>query len=473
MFFRQYDLACLSLFSYMIGDPTTGRAVVIDPQRDISGYLADAEANGLRIEMIIETHFHADFLSGHLELAEATGADIVYASDASPDFPIRRVSDRERIELGEVVLEFRHTPGHTPESMSIVVYRSTSDLPSGPGEKGAPWAVFTGDTLFVGDVGRPDLLASVGVTADELARKLYHSLQDQLMSLPDETVVYPAHGAGSACGKSMVDAVSTTIGEQRRSNYALKPMTEDQFVEAVTQGQSVAPLYFAFTADSNRRTRELFDDSEPPAVLDVDTVLALQRDGAVVLDGRAPEFFASGHLRGAVNVGLDGRFAEYAGDVVRAGQSIVLVTDPGRETEARVRLARIGFDRVVGALPTIEGVLAERPELAEQSNRVNADDFGSWCADPDTQIVDLRNPGEQEAGVVPGAIRIPLARLLDRESELDRSRCTVLYCAGGYRSSIGSSLLRSLGFTKVADVLGGFDAWKQSGLPIEQVEAGV
>lgn len=467
MFFRQYDLACLSLYSYMIGDESTGCAVVIDPQRDISGYLADAEANGLAIDLVLETHFHADFLSGHLELAEATGATIAYGSDAVAEFPIRRLADRERISLGDVVLEIRHTPGHTPESISIVVFEHETDA--------EPWAVFTGDTLFVGDVGRPDLLASVGRTADELARHLFRSLNDQLMTLPDSTLVYPAHGAGSACGKSMLDAVSTSIGEQRKSNYALKPMTEEQFVEAVTQGQSVAPLYFAFTADSNRRARELFDDSEAPRVLELDEALRLQADGAVIIDGRSPESFASGHLVGAVNVGLDGRFAEYAGDIVRPGESIILITDPGRETEARVRLARIGFDRVVGALRNVEQLLAEQPStsaLAQRANRVSADDFGSWCADPDLQIVDLRNPGEQEDGIVSGAQRIPLAQLLDRQVELDRSRCTVLYCAGGYRSSIGASLLRSLGFTHVADVVGGFAACESAGVPIDSTPVG-
>jgi hydroxyacylglutathione hydrolase len=451
MFFRQYQLSCLSLFSYMIGDTSTGRAVVVDPQRDISIYLDDARENGLRIERVIETHFHADFLSGHLELAEATGAVISYGSEAVAGFPIEPLAHRQRVSLGEVVLEIRHTPGHTPESISVVVYEHRDD--------DTPWAVLTGDTLFIGDVGRPDLLSSIGWTADDLARKLHYSLRTELMTLPNRTLVYPAHGAGSACGKAMSDATSSTIGEQRATNYALAPMSDDEFVRVVTEGQSVAPLYFSFASAANRSEHALLDDGEPPRVLAVDEVVEMQRAGAIVIDGRSPETFASGHLRGSVNVGLDGRFAEYAGDVARAGQRIVLVTDAGREAEARVRLARIGFDDVTGYLPEVEQVLAARPELAAQAMRIAAPDLASFRDDEAVQIVDVRNPAERDAGVVPGAIEIPLASLLDRHGELDATRPTVVYCAGGYRSSIAASLLRSLGFTHVADLQGGYGAW--------------
>jgi glyoxylase-like metal-dependent hydrolase (beta-lactamase superfamily II)/rhodanese-related sulfurtransferase len=452
MFFKQYDLACLSLYSYLIGDTTTGRAVVVDPQRDIGEYLADAEANGLRIERVLETHFHADFLSGHLELAEATGAAISYGDVASTDFPMEPLAHGERLSLGEVTLEIRHTPGHTPESISIVVYEH-------PGA--APWAVLTGDTLFIGDVGRPDLLTSVGRTADSLARDLHRSLQEQLLSLPDRTEVYPAHGAGSACGKHLSTAAMSTIGEQRETNYALRPMTEDEFVDVVTEGQSVAPLYFAFAADANRRERDLLDDHEPPAILSLDEALALGDAGAVLLDTRAPESFASGHLRGSINVGLDGRFAEYAGDVVRPGQQVVLVGDRGRGKEARVRLARIGFDAVAGEVPDVERALADRPELADTAHRLPASDVAAWLTDePDLQVVDVRNPGEtQVGGVVPGARNLPLPQLLDHLDDLDRTRPTIVYCAGGYRSSVAASTLRAHGFATVADLIGGYGAW--------------
>jgi hydroxyacylglutathione hydrolase len=452
LFFRQYDLACLSLYSYLIGDLTTGRAVVVDPQRDISEYLADAAAHGLHIERVLETHFHADFLSGHLELAEATGAAISYGDVATPDFPFDPLAHGQRLSLGEVTLEIRHTPGHTPESISIVVREHVAD---------EPWAVLTGDALFIGDVGRPDLLTSVGRSAESLARDLYHSLHEQLLTLPDATLVYPAHGAGSACGKHLSSAAASTIGEQRESNYALAPMTVDQFVEAVTEGQGVAPLYFAFAADANKRARELLDDHEAPRRLSLDDALGLARNGAVLLDTRAPESFASGHVRGSINVGLDGRFAEYAGDIVRPGQQIVLLGDPGRGTEAKVRLARIGFDAVAGEVPDIEAELAARPDLAASARRLPAADVAAWLAEePDLQIVDVRNPAEAEAaGTIPGARNLPLPQLLDHLDDLDPTRPTVVYCAGGYRSSVAASTLAAHGFAHVADLIGGHGAW--------------
>jgi glyoxylase-like metal-dependent hydrolase (beta-lactamase superfamily II)/rhodanese-related sulfurtransferase len=451
MFFRQYQLPCLSLFSYMVGDETTGRAVVIDPQRDVAAYLADAEANGLRIERIIETHFHADFLSGHLELAAATGAVISYGDQANADFAIEPLAHRQQLSLGDVRLEIRHTPGHTPESISVVIHEHADDP--------APWGVLTGDTLFVGDVGRPDLLSSIGWTADDLARRLHHSLHAELLTLPDSTRVFPAHGAGSACGKAMSDATSSTIGEQRRTNYALAPMSEDEFVRSVTEGQSVAPPYFTFAATANRQEHDLLDDRRPLVELGVDAVVRAQRDGAIVLDGRSPEVFASGHLVGSVNVGLDGRFAEYAGDVARPGQVIVLVADRGREREAQVRLARIGFDDVAGVLVDVERVLAERPELAASATRLSAAELRSWLPAPELQIVDVRNPAEHAAGAIPDAVLLPLASLLGRTGELDPDATTVVYCASGYRSSIAASLLRALGFRNVADLQGGYNAW--------------
>ena len=451
MFFRQYDLACLSLYSYLIGDPTTGRAVVVDPQRDVGQYLADAEAAGLHIERVIETHFHADFLSGHLELAAATGAVISYGDRASADFEIDPLAHRQRLSIGEVTLEIRHTPGHTPESISIVVYEHPD---------AAPWGVMTGDTLFIGDVGRPDLLTSIGWAAEDLARDLYRSLHSQLLTLPDDTLVFPAHGAGSACGKHLDTAASSTIGAQRTTNYALQPMSVDAFVAAVTEGQSVAPLYFAFAADANRRTRDTLNEHQPPAALTVDDALALAHRGAVLLDTRAPESYASGHLRGSINVGLDGRFAEYAGDVLRPGQHVVLISDNDRAAEAAIRLARIGFDDVVGALTDIETVLADRPELAETARRLPATEVADWLTqEPALQVVDVRNPSELDDGVVPGARTMPLARLLDDLDRLDPAAPTIVYCAGGYRSSVAASLLRAHGFPTVADLIGGYPAW--------------
>ena len=276
--------------------------------------------------------------------------------------------------------------------------------------------------------------------------------------------MFPAHGAGSACGKHLSTAASSTIGEQRETNYALAPMREDQFVEAVTEGQGVAPLYFAFAADANRRERELLDDHEPPPSLTVDEALALRESGAVLLDTRPPETFASGHLRGSVNVGLDGRFAEYAGDVVRPGQQVVLIGDTGRGIEGKVRLARIGFDAVAGEVTDIEAVLAARPELATTAPRLPAHDVAAWLAEePTLQIVDVRNPGETKVGgTIPGARNVPLPQLLDHLDDLDPARPTVVYCAGGYRSSVAASTLRAHGFGQVADLIGGYGAWQSA-----------
>ena len=457
MFLRQYYLGCLSHASYLVGDTSTGRAAVIDPQRDVDEYLADAAANGLTITHVLETHFHADFLSGHLELAERTGAAIVFGAAAAgrTEFPIEAHGHGDMIVLGGdggVVLEILETPGHTPESISIVV------RPNGPGS--APHAVFTGDTLFIGDVGRPDLLASVGFTADGLARQLYHSLHDKLLTLPDDTLVYPAHGAGSACGKNLSTETVSTIGEQRATNYALAPMSEDEFVEAVTQGQSVAPLYFLFAATKNRSARELLpEDVEVPAMT-LEQVQAAMADGAVVIDARDDMAFALGHLRGSVNVGYTGRFAEYTGEVMQPGTRIVLVTDPGLESEAAVRLARIGFDDVVGALADPLRTFVEHPDVVERLSRLTVAVFAARRRDVDgLVVVDIRNPGEVALGSIPGARVISLPQLLTRIDELDREAPTVVFCAGGYRSAIASSLLRSHGFRDVSDILGGYTAW--------------
>ena len=455
MFFRQYYLDCLSHASYLIGDTSTGRAVVVDPQRDIADYVADAESHGLRIERVLETHFHADFLSGHLELAERTGATIGYGSAAAgrTEFPIETYADGDRIQLGEVELEIRETPGHTPDSISIVVYPH--------GVTGAPYGVLTGDTLFNGDVGRPDLLASVGVTADGLARQLFHSLHHQLLTLPDDTKVYPAHGAGSACGKNLSTETVSTIGEQRRTNYALAPMTEDEFVEAVTHGQSVAPLYFSFAANRNRQQRDLLSDDITVPTLTLSKVLAHQLDGAVVIDAREDTAFAAGHLRGSVNVGLGGRFAEYAGEVMTAQTPIVLVTPPGHESEAKVRLARIGFDRVLGALEHPVDTFLNYPHLTERLSRLSAAALAERIRTvAELVLVDVRNPGEVELGTIPGARHISLPALLTSLHQLDPNAPTVVFCAGGYRSAIASSLLRAHGFTDVSDLVGGFTAWQ-------------
>ncbi len=461
MFFRQYYLACLSHASYMIGDTSTGRAVVVDPQRDVSQYLADAKENGLTIERIFETHFHADFLSGHLELQKITGADIVYGAVGAErtEFPVVAMKDGERFSLGGVTLEVRDTPGHTPESVSIVVYDQSD----------APYGVLTGDTLFIGDVGRPDLLSAFGATAQDLGKQLYHSLHHKLLTLPDSTKVYPAHGAGSACGKNLSSETVSTIGEQRRTNYALAPMSEEEFVKVVTEGQAAAPLYFSFAAVRNRMKRDVFDESGSTRVMSIDEVLAAQKSGAVVVDTREPNEFALGHLQGSINVGLSGRFAEYSGEVVTSETKVVLVCPPGTENEARIRLGRIGFDNVVGALRDPESAFVSNPEHIVQASRLTVEQLRNRRESiANLQLVDVRGPGEVAAGTIPGSELIQLPTLVTRIGELDVNAPTVVFCAGGYRSSIAASTLRQRGFKDVSDLIGGFGAWQSAGGEVTQ-----
>ena len=451
MIFTQYYLDCLSQASYLIGDETTGRAVVVDPRRDVDEYVTDADAAGLTIERVIETHVHADFVSGHLELAEQTGASISYGERATVDFEIEPLADGERLSLGDVELEILATPGHTPESISVVVREHPGDDPFG---------VLTGDTLFIGDVGRPDLLAAVGITPEDMARQLYRSLHDRLLALPDATRVFPAHGAGSACGKHLSSETQSTIGEQRRANYALTPMTEDDFVDIVTEGQPLAPGYFSYDAQRNREARPLLEEHEPPSLLSIGEVLALVEAGAIVIDTREPHEFAHGHLRDSVNIWLASRFAEFTGDIVDPDRRIVLVCDQGAELEARVRLARIGFDHVVGALAAPDAVFAERPELVDQLSRLSIRQFDARRADtPGLVLLDVRNPGEQTEGMIPGALPTPLPMLPDAMSRLDPHAPTVVYCASGARSAIAASALRARGFEDVSDLLGGYEAY--------------
>ncbi|MGK2867327.1 MAG: MBL fold metallo-hydrolase [Mycobacterium sp.] len=455
MKFIQYYLDCLSHASYLIGDETTGRAVVVDPQRDVAEYLSDAQDMGMTIELVIETHFHADFLSGHLELAEATGAKIVYSSVAETEFESMGVADGERYSLGEVTLEFRHTPGHTPESMSIVVFEHAHDE--------VPYGVLTGDALFIGDVGRPDLLASIGFTREELADKLYDSLHNKLMTLPDVTRVYPAHGAGSACGKNLSTDLWSTMGEQKATNYALRAPDKATFMDLVTAGQPPAPSYFVYDAILNRKDRELLDETKMPTPMTYEQVLAALAGGAVLVDGRGPEDFALGHLRQAINIGLEGRYAEFAGSVLASDVDIVLFTEPGQELEGKNRLARIGFDRVMGYVDAPFEVMFSHRDDVQVASRLTAKAFDQRAAElSDLQVVDVRNPGEVEAGTIANAIAIPVGQLPNRLNELDPAKPTVVYCAGGYRSSVAASLLRRNGFADVSDILGGYGAWAES-----------
>ncbi|HEX2809853.1 MAG TPA: MBL fold metallo-hydrolase [Kineosporiaceae bacterium] len=464
MHFTQYYLDCLSQASYLIGDTTTGQAVVVDPRRDVGEYLDDAAAAGLRIVGMINTHFHADFLSGHLELAKATGAWIGYGRVAQAEFEIRSLADGERIVLGDVVLQIMETPGHTPESISVLVFEHADDQ--------VAYGVLTGDALFIGDVGRPDLLASIGVTADELGVQLYDSIQHKLMGLPDAVRVFPAHGAGSACGKNLSTERQSTIGQQRVLNYACQPMTEDRFVALVTAGQPSAPDYFVYDAILNRKDREVYDADAPIRPLDGAELDAALARGAVLLDARDVLEFAGGHLTGSINVPADGRFAETAGMVLRPDREVVLIAPEGRQAEVAVRLARIGFDQVTGYLPDPEALLVARAGQVERASRLTPVQLAELTAadapeTPETPVVlDVRNIGEREGGYIPGSVHIPLAELARRAEEIPAGRPVVAYCAGGWRSSVAASLLRHTGHQDVSDLLGGFAAWQAMNEPV-------
>jgi glyoxylase-like metal-dependent hydrolase (beta-lactamase superfamily II)/rhodanese-related sulfurtransferase len=455
VFFSQYYLECLSQASYMIADEATGQAVVVDPRRDVSEYLADAEARGLTVVGVINTHFHADFVAGHLEVADRTGAWIGYGRRAETEYAIRKLADGDTISLGDVTLKIMETPGHTPESISVLVYEHAADP--------VPYGVLTGDALFIGDVGRPDLLASVGVTADELGAMLHDSVQHKLMGLPDEVRVFPAHGAGSSCGKNLSTERQSTIGEQRATNYACAPMSREDFVAIVTAGQSAAPGYFAYDADLNRRERDLFDPAAAPQALELADFLARRAAGAVVVDARDPQEFAAGHLRGAVNVPADGRFAEQAGTVlpVASAAPLLVVAPDEREEEVVTRLARIGFDRVAGHLAAPDEALAQAADEVTPASRVTAAQLRSALdGEQPPVVIDVRNCGERgENGFVEGSLHIALGELPDRLDEIPRDRPLVVHCAGGHRSSIAASLLRRQGFEDVSDVLGGYAAW--------------
>jgi hydroxyacylglutathione hydrolase len=456
MLLKQYYLGCLAHASYLVADEETGRAVVVDPQRDVQQYLEDAERLGLTIEYVFLTHFHADFVAGHLELRDA-GARIALGAEADAEYDFEPFGQGDTLSLGSVRLESWTTPGHTPEAISILVYDESS-------ETEAPAAVLTGDTLFIGDVGRPDLMASAGYTADDLASHLYDSLQ-KLMRLPDETLVYPAHGAGSLCGRSLSSDTVSTIGDQRRYNYALQPMSREQFIELVTADQPEAPSYFGYDADMNRRERSTIDQALERSrhALGADEVLQLRAEGAQVLDTRPPVDFAGAHLAGAINIPLDGQFASWAGTLLDRERPIVVVADGGAEEEALTRLARVGYDHVAGFLDG--GMLAldgHDDEFAAVERYTALDVREALTGANPPAVIDVRRPPERLEGSVEGSLNIPLAELPDRIEELPENRPLVVHCQSGYRSSIAASLLQAAGVEGVVDMVGGYEAWAAS-----------
>lgn len=465
MILKQFYLNCLAHASYLIGDEQTRAAAVVDPQRDVDQYLAFAAEHDLRIGHVFLTHFHADFIAGHLELRDRAGATIYLGAAARAEYPFTPLHDGDVVDLGRVRLKALETPGHTAESISLVVY----DLDRSDTE---PQAVLTGDTLFVGDVGRPDLRVALGWSASDLGGLLYESLRNKLLTLPDQSLVYPAHGAGSLCGKALSKETYSTIGEQRRSNYALQPMSKAAFVDLVTADQPEAPSYFTYDAVLNSQERPTLDETlERVNALTLDQLLALQAVGAQVLDTRDPAEFAAAHLRGSINVGLGGQYATWAGSVLSREQSIAIIADPGRERESAMRLGRIGFDHIVGYLEDGLHSIESRPELLTSTERLSAQVAAERGAGSTGEgaplVVDVRAPGERKQKRIAGSLSIPLTQLVDRVSELPADRPLLVHCAGGYRSSIAASILQSRGFTQVGEIAGGIAAWEAGQLPLE------
>jgi rhodanese-related sulfurtransferase/glyoxylase-like metal-dependent hydrolase (beta-lactamase superfamily II) len=459
---KQYYLGCLAHASYLLGDEASLTAIVVDPQRDIEKYLADAEGFGLRIRHVFLTHFHADFIAGHLELRDRCGAAIHLGSRAEAEYVFVPMADGDTLEFPGMRLQVLETPGHTIESISILVF----DL-----EKSAakPHAVLAGDTLFIGDVGRPDLRASLGWTADELGGHLYNSLHKKLLKLPDETLVYPAHGAGSLCGKQLSSDTVSSLGDQRHMNYALQPMSKEEFIRLVTADQPDAPQYFTFAAILNTRERVTLDSNLEKVLhpIPLEEVIQLGDAGAQVLDVREAAEFAKGHLAGSINIGLGGQYATWAGTLLNRAKPIVIIAEPGREYEAALRLGRIGFDHVQGYLDGGMAALEARPDLVWPTDRVSASMVAEELAGIDPPLVlDIRNPGEWKTRHIPESLNIPLNRMEERIAEVPRGRRIAVHCAGGYRSSIAASILHQHGITNLIEMAGGLAAWDAAKLPV-------
>jgi hydroxyacylglutathione hydrolase len=464
MYFKQFYLGCLAQASYLIG--SEGEAAVVDPQRDVDQYIDEAQVQGLQIKYVIETHLHADFVSGHRELAERTGAEIVFGARAGATFPHRAVREGDELHVGKAVLRILETPGHTPESISILV--------SGGDDPTQAQRILTGDTLFVGDVGRPDLAGGKGYTPEMMASMMYDSLHEKLLKLPDEVEVYPAHGAGSMCGKNMSKETSSTIGQQRKFNYALQPMSKDEFVRMMTTDLPAAPDYFAKDAEINRGGAEALSELPKLQPLTAEELrgLIMQADSShyVVLDVRAAGDFGAGHVPGSINVGLGGQFAIWAASLISMEAPLVIVAESEEKVaEAQMRLARVGLENVKGYLQG--GVASWRAAGFELATvpQISVEQLHELLQhEKDLQVIDVRRPAEYESGHVGPAITAPLGELQKTIAGLGvvPTQKTAVICAGGYRSSAASSILEQHGFSNLLNVTGGTGAWIKAGYDV-------
>jgi hydroxyacylglutathione hydrolase len=462
MILKQYYLGCLAHASYLLGDEASATGIVVDPQRDIQQYLKDAETFGLQIRHVFLTHFHADFVAGHLELRDRCGATIHLGAQAQAEYAFVAMKDGDTLDFPGMRLQILETPGHTIESISILVFDLHKDAVK-------PYAVLTGDTLFIGDVGRPDLRASLGWTADDLGAHLYDSIHNKLLPLPDETLVYPAHGAGSLCGKKLSSDTVSSLGDQRRLNYALQPMSKEEFIRLVTADQPDAPAYFTYDAILNTRERATLDKNLEQVLhpIDLDEVLRMGDQGAQILDVRDAAEYAKGHLAGSINIGLGGQYATWAGTVLDRTKPIVIIAEPSREQEAALRLGRIGFDHVQGYLQGGMEALSGRPDLVWPTERVSAPMVAEELEGADGPLVlDIRNPREWATKHIEGSVNIPLNHLQERMAEIPRNRRIAVHCAGGYRSSIAASILHQYGITNLIEMAGGLAAWEAAKLPV-------
>lgn len=459
MFIRQLYTGCLSEAAYYID--SDGEAAIIDPLRDIEAYLKLAEERKAKIKYIFETHFHADFVSGHLDLAKATGAPIIYGPRTETNFPIHLAEDGERFQLGDSTIEVLHTPGHTVESSCYLVL----------GAEGKPYALFTGDTLFVGDVGRPDL-SSGNLSREELAGMLYDSLRAKIMPLPDDLVIYPAHGPGSSCGKNLGPSTYSTLIEEKETNYALKEQSREEFIKAVTDGLLAPPDYFSVNARINKEGYESLDAVLETGLqpLDISAFKKWIDEDAVLLDTRRSDLFVAGFVPGSISIGLDGRFAEWAGSILPFSKPIVLVTAPGEEKESVVRLARVGFDKVKGYLQGGFEAWQQAGETIDMIIDVEPDELAMDIPfDENLVVVDVRRETEFADGHVKGAVNIPLQELTDPGSmaQFEERHNLYVHCGGGYRSIIAASLLKRQGIHNLRNVTGGWGKIKdQKGIEI-------